>query len=317
VFCIRSSFARDASAKNQSTQESWMSSYRALALVLSAALLGGCAIPMRVSLTPEQRASIKELDTKVVVVQDEVIVDVKPSGVAGAGLAFGLIGTLISTTIDSSVTNSRVKTAQDLMGPFYLAIEDVDFRKEFNDAIRPGLAGYPIKVAEVTTTPVGLSNARLRTWRDELKPGQNLMLIFPRYLLSADFRTLDSETWVTIWKKDGDDKAINRGVLRYQSAPVGPGGKDSIIEWSANNAAAFRAAIKEAVAETVSLVRADLDVAVVPDKPENTRDFAVMTDGQQTVVKGRLISESASRWVALGADGKMYSLPKLPVAAKN
>jgi hypothetical protein len=294
-----------------------MVSCRALALVLAVALLGGCAIPMRVSLTPEQRASISELTTKVVVVQDEVIVDVKSSGAAGAGVAFGLIGALISTTIDSSVTNSRVKTAQDLMGPFYLAIEDVDFRKEFNDAIRPGLAGYPIKVANVATTPVGLSNAQLRAWRDELKPGQSLMLIAPRYLLSADFRTLDAETWVSLWKKEGDDKPINRGVLRYQSAPVGPGGKDSIIQWSDNNAAAFRAAIKEAVSETVQLVRADLDVAGTADKPESNLDFALMLDGQQTTLKGRLITDGPSRWVALGADGKMYSLPKLAAAAKN
>jgi hypothetical protein len=272
---------------------------------------------MRVALTPEQRASISELNTKVVVVQDEVIVDVKASGAAGAGMAFGLIGAIVSTTIDSNVTNSRVKSTQDLMGPFYLAIEDVDFRKEFNDAIRPGLAGYPIKVADVATTPIGLSNARLRAWRDELKPGQSLMLIAPRYLLSADFRTLDSETWVTLWKKDGDDKPINRGVLRYQSAPMGPGGKDSIIQWSANNAAAFRAAIKEAVSETVQLVRADLDVAGTADKADHNRDFAVMLDGAQTTLKGRLITEGPSRWVALGADGKMYSLPKLAAVAKN
>jgi hypothetical protein len=294
-----------------------MVSSRAFALVLTAALLGGCAIPMRVALTPEQRASISELNTKVVVVQDEVIVDVKSPGAAGAGMAFGLIGALISTSIDSSVTNSRVKTAQDLMGPFYLAIEDVDFRKEFNDAIRPGLAGYPIKVANVATTPVGLSNTQLRVWRDELKPGQSLMLVAPRYLLSADFRTLDTETWVTLWKKEGDDKPINRGVLRYQSAPMGPGDKDSILEWSANNAAAFRAAIKEAVSETVQLIRTDLDVAGTADKPEGNRDFDVMRDGQQTTLKGRLISEGPNRWVALGADGKIYSLPKLAAAAKN
>jgi hypothetical protein len=285
---------------------------RVLIMVLASTILGGCAVPMRISLSPEQRASIKELNAKVVVVQDEVIVDVKPSNVS-AGVGFGLIGALI----DSNVTNSRVKSSQELMGPFYLAIEDLDFRKEFNDAIRPGLVGYPIKVADVATTPVGLSNAGLLTWRNELKQGQSLMVIYPRYALSADFRTLYAVTVVTLWKKEGEDKPINRSLLRYHSAPVGPGDKDSILQWSADNAAAFRTAIKEAVSETVQLVRADLDVATTAGKSDNNRNFDLILNGQQTTLSGRLISESANRWVALGTDGTMYSLPKLTELSKK
>lgn len=272
---------------------------------------------MRTSLTPEVRASIKELDARVVVVQDEVIVEVKPSNAAGAGMAFGLIGALITSTIDSKVTNDRVKSAQDLMGPFYQTIEDIDFRKEINEAVEPALAGYPIKVGSVTTTALGLNDVTLRKWRNGLQPGQSLMIIAPRYALSADFRTFDAETVVTMWKKDGDDRPINRGVLRYQSAPVGPGDKDSVLAWSANNAAAFRAVVKEAVAETMSLVRADLDVSDEPIKPEQQRDFR-FNDGQRhLMLKGRLIAETATRMTMLGTDRKLYSVPKPSVVASN
>ena len=286
-------------------------------LVLATALLGGCAVPMRTSLTPEVRASIKELDTRVVVVQDEVIVDVKPSTATGAGVAFGLVGALITSTIDSAVTNNRVKSAQDLMGPFYQTIEDVDFRKEMNEAVQPALAGYPIKVGSVTTTMLGLNDATLRKWRNGLQPGQALMIIVPRYALSADFRTFDTETVVTMWKKDGDDRPVNRSVLRYQSAPIGPGDKDSVLEWSADNAAAFRAVVKEAVAETMYLIRTDLDVTDEPIKPEQQRDFRFNAGHQHVVLKGRLIAETATRVAMLGTDGKMYSLPKPNVVAKN
>lgn len=292
-----------------------MSWIRAASLLLAAAWLGGCAMPLRVTLSPEQRASITELDARVVVIQDEVIVDVRPSNATGAGVAFGLIGALITTSIDSSVTNSRVKAAQELMGPFYAAIDDVDFRKEFNDAVRPSLANYPIKVGSVTTTPVGFNDAQLRKWRDGLKPGQGLMLVVPRYRLSSDLRTLDVETVVTLWKKDGDDRPINRGVLRYQSAPVGPGGKDSIAAWSADGAAAFRAVIKEAVAETMMLVRADLDVPESAAKPEQAREFAFNDGVQLSTIKGSLVGESATRVAVLGTDSKLYSLPK--PAARN
>lgn len=288
---------------------------RLTALVLAAALLGGCAAPMRTSLTPEQRAAIQELDTRVIVVQDEVIVDVKASNSAGAGAAFGLIGALVATTIDSQVTNSRVKSAQDLMGPFYQAIEDVDFRQSFNDAVRPALANYAIKVANVSTTPLALNDTTLRQWRSALKPGQSLMIVAPRYTLSADFRTFDAETVLTMWKQDGEDRPINRGVLRYQSAPMGTGDKDAIQRWSADKAAAFRAVVQEAVAETMQLVRVDLDVNEASFKPEQQRDFSFNSGDQQVSFKGYLVSETPTRMTVLGADSKLYSLPKLPAAA--
>jgi hypothetical protein len=288
--------------------------FRTTSLILSAILLGGCAAPLRVTLTPDQRASITELDSRVIVVQDEVIVDVKAPNSSAAGAAGGLIGALIVSSIDSAVTNSRVKSSQDLMGPFYAAIEDIDFRKEFYEAVRPGLANYPIKVASVTTTPLGLSNAELRKWRDALQPGQCLLIIVPRYTLSADFRTFDAQTIVTIWKKDGEDRPINRGALHYQSAPTGPGNKDSIAQWSANDAAAFRAVVKEAVAETMLLVRADLDALGTTGE---MRNFSFNNGAQQTTLKGRLVSETATRVVVLGADDKLHSLPKPAAVATN
>lgn len=292
-------------------------SLRLAAFVLAAAFLGGCATPMRTSLTPEQRATIQELDTRVVVVQDEVIVDVKASNSTAAGAGFGLIGVLVTSTIDSHVTNSRVKSAQDLMGPFYQAIEDVDFRQAFNDAVRPALADYAIKVGNVSTTPLALNNETLRQWRNSLQPGQSLMIISPRYTLSADFRTFDAETVLTMWKKDGDDRPINRGVLRYQSAPMGSADKDAILRWSADNAAAFRAIVKEAVAETMHLVRVDLDVNEASFKPDQQRDFSFNSGDQQISFKGYLVSETPARATVLGADGKLYSLPKTTPVAKN
>ncbi len=291
-------------------------SIRIIALVLAAALLGACAAPMRVSLTPEQRASITGLETKVVVIQDEVIVDVRPSTSGGAGLMFGIVGALITSSIDSSVTNSRVKAAQDLMGPFYLAIEDLDFRKEFNDAVQPALANYPIKVTSVATTPVLPTDPQLQKWRSALQPGQSLMLVVPHYRFSADMRTFYTETFVTIWGNGGDVRTpLNKGVLHFQSAPLGPGDKDSLLAWSANNAAAFRAAIKEALAETMVLMRTELDLPAKADKPDKAREFPMYRQGAQTTVSGSVITESDQRVALFGSDGKLYSLPKLAATA--
>jgi hypothetical protein len=133
-----------------------MSRLRLVATLATVLLLSACAIPMRATLTPEQRGKISELNAHVVVVQDEVIAAVEASNVSGA-LGGGLIGAII----DSNVTSSRVKESQQALGSFYVAIEDVDYRREFNGSVEQGLAGYPIKVGNITTTPRALSEAKL------------------------------------------------------------------------------------------------------------------------------------------------------------
>jgi len=282
--------------------------------MLAVSLLAGCAVPLRVSLTPEERAQIRELDTRVIIVQDEVIVDVKASQSTAVGVGFGLIGALISTTIDSQVTNSRVQAVQDMMGPFYAAIEDIDFRQEFDAAVRPALASYAIKVGRVETTPLGLSDARLRQWRDALQPGQRLMVVVPRYTLSSDFRTFDAETWVTLWQKEGADQPVNRGVLRYQSAPLGPGAQASAQAWSANGAAMFRKVMREAIDETLLMVRLDLDLTDTAARPDAQREFAYLNNGDAATLTGSVVQERADRVVVLAADGRLHSLPKPPAA---
>jgi hypothetical protein len=284
---------------------------RIQALLALSLLLGACAVPMRISLTPEQRASIKELQAHVVVVQDEVLAAVQPSNVS---LATG--GGLIGAMIDSSITNSRVKASQEIMGPFYASIEDVDYRSEFNQAIRRELANYPIKVSQFTTTPRALGQADLGRLRATLQPGQSLLVIAPRYFLTMDFRTLDAEAVVSMWVKGGQDNTpVQRGVLYYQSQPVGPGGKESIALWSAQNAAAFRAALRESITETIHLVLMDMDVRAPAAKPDAPASFAFNTGAQQGQIKGQLIKETAQRATVLGEDKKLYSLPKMSQAA--
>ena len=281
---------------------------RLVATLSIALLLGACAAPMRSSLTPEQRAGIQELTAHVIVVQDEVIAAVQPSNVS-AGLGGGLIGAII----DSKVTNSRVNESQQALGPFYAAIEDVDYRKEFNESIQRGLAGYPIKVGQFTTTPRALSNDRLRQLREDLQPGQALLIVVPRYTLTMDFRSFDSESVVTIWLKPGasdSNMPSQRGVLHYQSAPVGPGGKESLALWGARDAAAFREAMRESIAETVRMVMLDIDVGSTnAAQPQDLKSFAFNAGTGTGEVKGQVLKTGDRRAILLGTDKKLYSRP--------
>jgi hypothetical protein len=279
---------------------------RTTAVLLLAALMTACAVPMRISLPPEQRAAITDLKAHVVVIQDEVLVAVHPSNVSAA-----LGGGLIPALIDSSITNTRVKATQEIMGPFYAAIEDVDYRREFNEAVHRELSRYPIKVGHVTTTPRSLSQADLMRMRSELERGQALLVVYPRYFLTMDFRSLDVEAVVTIWTKDGQGNTpAQRGVLYYQSQPIGSGNKDSVARWAAQNAAAFRAALRESIVETLELVMMDMNVPLPSAQRGEIRSYAFNTGAQQMPIKGQLVKETANRVIVLGEDAKLYSLPK-------
>ncbi|MEY4560945.1 MAG: hypothetical protein RLZZ618_222 [Pseudomonadota bacterium] len=280
---------------------------RTIAAVSLTLLLGACATPLRVALTPEQRAKITDVSAHVVVTQDEVRAAVQPSNVA-AFTGGGLIG----AAIDSQITNQRMKTAQTMMGPFYAAIEDLDFRTEFNDTMRRELTGYPLKVSNIVTTPRSIDVATLKVLRSKLTPGQALLIIKPRYTLTMDFRSLDVETLVTLWVKDGPDlEPVQRSALHYQSQAIGPGGKPSIDLWSANNAALFRSAVRDAIAETIRLTIVDNGAPpAVVAQPSDLKTYAFNTGGQIGRIQGQQLSETATRAVILGADQKTYSLPK-------
>lgn len=287
---------------------------RIVAALSIALLLGACAAPMRSSLTPEQRGKVTELTAHVVVVQDEVIAAVQPSNVSAA-TGGGLIGAII----DSKVTNSRVNESQQALGPFYAGIEDVDYRKEFKESIERGLSGYPIKVGKFNTTPRALSNDKLLQLRDDLQPGQALLVISPRYTLSMDFRSFDSESVVTIWLKpdaSASKMPSQRGVLRYQSVPIGPGGKESLALWAAKNAAAFRDMMRESIAETVRMVMLDIDVpSTTAAQPKDLKSFAFNVGNSMSEIKGQVLKTSGGRAILLGTDQKLYSLPDLASAA--
>lgn len=291
---------------------------RSVATLSVALLLGACAsAPMRANLTPEQRGRISELDARIIVVQDEVIIDVKAQNSGAAGAAGGVIGALIVSTIDSKVTNSRVNDAQTMLGPFYAAIEDVDYRKQFTEAISAGLSAYPIKVGSFTATPRALTNPALEQMRKKLKPGQALLIIAPRYTLSADFRTFDAESTITIWFNDDTKLPAQRGVLHYQSAPVGAGGRDSIAQWGAQDATQFRQVLRESIDETLRMAMLDVDTPPDSDatKSQPTSSFSFNAGGKVTEIKGRLVKAGATRAIVLGPDQKLYSLPATGTSA--
>ena len=150
--------------------------------------------------------------------------------------------------------------------------------------------------------------------RGNLQAGQALLVIAPRYYLTMDFRSFDAEAIVSMWTKDAPANGlVERGVLYYQSQPVGPGGQESIAQWGAQGAAMFRATLRESIIETINLVLMDIDVTM-PTGKEAAKSYPFNTGQQQGEIKGQLVKETATRVTILGENKKLYSLPKTPKA---
>ncbi|MEY4561631.1 MAG: hypothetical protein RLZZ618_908 [Pseudomonadota bacterium] len=292
-----------------------------LALLLSLTLgLTACItpMPMRKTLTPENQSKLTEVNAHVYVVQDEVLLKVRPSNASAVSMVAGggLLGAVIGTSIDSTIINGRVTAGQQLMAPFYATIEDVDYRTEFNDAIKRELASYPVKVSQVTTTPRMLTTTELVNMQAGMPGGRALLVIAPTYHLSVDSRTFDAEVVVAMWTKDSEPNApIQRAVVYYQSNFVGTGGKDSMEHWSAKNAELFRSMVRESVAETVKMISLSIRKFAEPDSNAEFKAYEFNTGGDQGVVNGRVLQQTDSRVVVLGTNEAIYSIPNVPKAA--
>jgi len=175
-------------------------------------------------------------------------------------------------------------------------------------------------VGKVTTTPRAISHGKLDQLRGQLKTGQALLVIFPRYTLSGDFRAFDSESVVTIWfRPEVSDSRMpsHRGVLHYQSALVGPGGKASLDKWAANDAALFRQVMQESISETIRMVMIDVDTPVPANFDKSLQSFSMNVGAATTQIKGKALKSGNGRTIVLGEDQRLHSLPAASAGAST
>lgn len=284
-------------------------SFRLVCALVAPLLLNACALPLRTPLPEPIRESIQAVKAHVAVIQDEVIVDVPPSMSAGAGAAFGLVGAIITSSIDSAVTNNRMKTNMVAIENFYPKIDDIDFRKDFGNTISKRMGDYPFKVTEVFTTPRGLTNPELKKKMENYGANEALLLVYPYYRLTGDYRYLFGWTVMTLWTKDKEEFQY-RGQAIYQSKAMGSGGADSLTLWGKDNAAAFRAVIQEAIDELVDMTLAD--VKLDPNvKPDEVKAFPIGARalGMPVEAKGKVIAERNGRVRVIGQEGYHFSIP--------
>lgn len=286
---------------------------RLLAIIALPLLLGACS-SARVQMNTEQRNTLKELQLQAVVPQEEVKIAVKPSGAAIGGAAFGVVGVLIGASIDAAAVNAQVTESQKLVGNFYLAADDIDFRAMLDARLRASLKEYPFPIKSIVMSPVFPTLDSIQRATASLEPHQGILVLFSGYELSADYRQLTTSTIATIWKK-GSTEPLHRSILIYQSEPLGEGQMESISKWSANGATEFRRAIEAATEKIAQLV--EIDIRLVEDrKKSNPTKATFNTAFGQTDISGELLQQDTSRVILLTDAGVIYDLPSTLASVK-
>jgi hypothetical protein len=193
---------------------------------------------------------------------------------------------------------------------FYPKVDDIDFRKIFNDSMTARGTDYPFKVTEVVTSPRLLSKDDIKQKLTSYRPGEALLLVNPRYRLSSDFKHVFGTAVMTLWQKGKDDSQY-QGQAIYQSRAVGTGGADSLSLWGKDEGKEFRAAIKEAADELVQLILTDVNFET-NIRPEETKTFpvGVTAVGMPKEAIGKVASQTAGRVRVMSKDGFYFSLPR-------
>ncbi len=239
---------------------------RIVLILALAGLIQACSsAPRYVPLTEENKASIQDVELYNLVIQDEIKPLVKVSNVSAAGAAGGLIGAVITTSIDSSINKDRSKSAQSIMKPLYDAIEDLDYRKIVQNNFVPTLnKGMNIKNNSNRAEAILLSNNTLKKKVNALEKNQALLYLSSHYLFTNGSKNIVTETQAFLFNKPTKKstrlpKPIYRNSIYYESPTVGSGDRDSIKQWSENDGALFEKTIRKGIEHVSEYLLYDID----------------------------------------------------------
>jgi hypothetical protein len=196
------------------------------------------------------------------------------------------------------------------MAPFYSAVDDFNYRPTFQQALSTTLSsGMPLKFAPPEGTALIPLNKELDGRVATLATGTGLLFLRTSYTFTSDFKRLNAVTYAEL-KVPGAPQAVFKNIFFYQSREQGAGGSESVKAWSANQGAAYRAALNQATQELTHMLALDLAASATDpaDAPKATLD---KVDGPaRTSITGNVLASGTDRKIVRNGAGNMYSLPQ-------
>jgi len=244
-----------------------------IAILLSAVLLAGCAanVPVHGSLDQSLQNRIASTDIVLPIKQGEIFVFVPDSQIARAGG-----GGLLLALIDAGVNSVRTSKAETAVKPLRDALADYDFDSVLRDNMKSTLS-------QVAWLHVANASVVRDTSPDSLdqdlghSTAGDVIIANTAYMLSNDADVLTVTMEAGLYSKDtslAPNKAKQKTSLansiyhnRITFIMLAPKTADRdhyIAEWSANNGAAMRAALKLAAEELPQLLADDLQSQPLP-----------------------------------------------------
>ncbi|MES2672660.1 MAG: hypothetical protein V4660_00400 [Pseudomonadota bacterium] len=292
---------------------------KSILIVVVIFFLQACAVGQKRTLLKQaDRENIKSLELYNLIIQDEVRPAVELSNVAGAGLAFGALGALITASVDSSINKGRSLTSQDLIEPLYNATDEIDYRKILAQEVNASVSSiYTLKTKKDLAESLLLSDPALKTKLAGLADGEYLLALSSFYGFMENSKTLNFETAAMIFKKRSGDakKSVPQPIyfnrFNYISKSVGNGAISSIAEWSNNNGELFKSMLNESAKEISHQLKYDLQNTVNLECGKSVQVNVFGFNGVKIKTKAVLISENNARAVVRSRnDGFLYSVPE-------
>jgi hypothetical protein len=274
-----------------------------IVLALFAALMSGCSSPVHKALDPNIAQHADPLLCRSVVQDEEISIHV----VVYKGL---FDGGLIGKAIDAH----RGNAAEERITPLLEQTADVDFRRLYWDALEETMAGIDwIGSIEFdkTTIPVVVT-------KDEIAD-RYLLNLGTAYQLTPDCLALMLTTRVGLFYP-GQEKAVYYGYLTYFSDPIGDlDEENAILAWAENGAAKYRSTLREGIAESMRMLRADLldreqGAGVQPGEKTTVYFQQPVQRGMRQLYnkgsfKGELLADDGARFLFREQGGNLWSLP--------
>ena len=276
----------------------------------------GCGPIYYIPLKPVQASTITSTRVHATIAQEEVDAAVKVSNTPV--VAGGLLGALVGAVVDTAITSHRAGEAEKLVEPIRKEVSDFDFRAAFFDSLKETLPALrTLRMATLATGKTPLTPEMLRDLRTRTRDNTFLSLI-TRYEFSTDFRTFSVLTTAEIFR-NGQDGPLYRGTFVYDTEPIAGADEpeDAARAWAANRAAAFRAAMREGIDETMKMLVLDLgEVPVARAQAQRATD-KVPASAIARASAPRATSASASPAVAAVSPTVVAPVSPIPVASSS
>jgi hypothetical protein len=242
------------------------------------------------------------------------------SGIKGSTIVISA-GIGLGAMIDMAVESSRSSRAQKWLTPLLEQTPDVDYRKDFWEALLPTLRALPWLNVDQTDLSAQLprkwkvGNTNLSKpkgaipaeWLDE-----NVLLASSDYSFTPDGRHLVVASWVQFWTEPKSKPSYFAHYIFVSEGVDAGTGEEALGKWAANGGELYRAALDAGIQETMSMIRLDLPDAEgrtehVSGQPATIK--APNAKGKRSTFQGRLLDRREDRVILRSSRGEILSFP--------